>query len=488
MSDMLDDMPDDNLRKKLKGYSENPDDNLWEKIQSGMPRPEVSLGVKLSNYSEQPDDVVWKGIKRTLWVERSFVWIDRAGQLASLAALFLLLTIGAPWGKIYTVEELSASSKKSVEQQTIEPDKEEEVQLNKSVDTNNPQTKGTGQVSQEHLAKENSHLPKTKNVKGNYNAGFESSSSVSGNLSIEKNYDSYSVDGLNAMPQERFDRQTLVNPSQENQKLKVVSDLNSTSELTANNPDGSSAEVDTTTKINTYLEMVAKPENENVTVPAKEEKKKTKRAKGFYVLVMPTFGYQKIEPVKTDNILIESIQKVSAFSTNRLGIRAEFGIEKPVSPRLSAHVGVLYFQRKQTIAYSYRDTDKIIIEHSIEDSLVYTISTQKENATFEYELKNIGVIAGLNYTLKSKRFIHKFGVAAEVQRGLKPVNKEVNTGQRTYLFGDAYYRVIYPVSRRLDFMFQPTINYSLQLDQRLSAPFYVKPYGLGLNVGAYFHF
>jgi hypothetical protein len=79
-------------------------------------------------------------------------------------------------------------------------------------------------------------------------------------------------------------------------------------------------------------------------------------------------------------------------------------------------------------------------------------------------------------------------LAAELHKGLSTPNKEVNTGQRFYLFGDVFYRIAYPVNNKLDLMFQPTINYALQLDERINAPFYVKPYGLGLNFGVYYHF
>jgi hypothetical protein len=36
--------------------------------------------------------------------------------------------------------------------------------------------------------------------------------------------------------------------------------------------------------------------------------------------------------------------------------------------------------------------------------------------------------------------------------------------------------------------FQPTLNYSFYINQNLNAPFYVKPYGLGLNLGFTYNF
>jgi hypothetical protein len=46
----------------------------------------------------------------------------------------------------------------------------------------------------------------------------------------------------------------------------------------------------------------------------------------------------------------------------------------------------------------------------------------------------------------------------------------------------------YPSEGRLKAVFQPTLNYSFYINQNLNAPFYVKPYGLGLNVGVTYNF
>jgi hypothetical protein len=114
---------------------------------------------------------------------------------------------------------------------------------------------------------------------------------------------------------------------------------------------------------------------------------------------------------------------------------------------------------------------------------------KKQNSTFEYELKNIGVTTGISYTTKTGRLIHRIGFAAELQKSIRKSSEpEFVVKRNLYLFCDAYYRLVYPVSEHFDFMLQPTLNYSLKVDDRLNAPFYVKPYGLGVNFGAYIHF
>ena len=78
---------------------------------------------------------------------------------------------------------------------------------------------------------------------------------------------------------------------------------------------------------------------------------KKRNRPNIYFTIMPTLGYQRIEPNSQDNLIVESIDRVSAFSTDRLGVRAELGVEYPVKNRLNIFGGLVYFQRHQTIGY-----------------------------------------------------------------------------------------------------------------------------------------
>src|SRR6185436_17845651 len=76
------------------------------------------------------------------------------------------------------------------------------------------------------------------------------------------------------------------------------------------------------------------------TLKKEEEKQRKKRTNQrhrsftMYFTAMPTFGYQRIESNQTDNIIIESINRLPLISAKRLGIRVELGTEYPLTKRL----------------------------------------------------------------------------------------------------------------------------------------------------------
>ncbi len=203
---------------------------------------------------------------------------------------------------------------------------------------------------------------------------------------------------------------------------------------------------------------------------------------------MPTFGYQELDPVKNDNVLVQSLQKVSAFSLSRLGIRAEVGWEKKISKHFAVDAGMLYYQRKQTIGYNYIDPSKNNVVSSDSMPFVYITRPNQLTKTFEYELKNIGIHAGLNYEIRVDKFNHRVGIGAELHKGFTKSDIELPPSNNFYLFGNVYYRISYRLSDRVDFIVQPTFNYSFKVADQLNTPFYVQPYGLGLSFGAYVKF
>ena len=223
-----------------------------------------------------------------------------------------------------------------------------------------------------------------------------------------------------------------------------------------------------------------------------EHNDKPLRRTSLYFTAMPTLGYQRIEANPADNIIVESFQKVSNFSSKRLGVRAEFGAEYALTPRVRVFGGVLYYQRKQTINYVER-VNTGVKQHTSGDTLTLDPQFSLENKAFDYELKNIGVQLGVNYVLWKKKFLHVAGTGIEFHKALNKLSEAqklqgFSTNPSTYVFYNLYYRVQYPAEGRLKAIFQPTLNYSLFLNRNMNAPFYVKPYGLGLNLGLTYNF
>jgi len=113
--------------------------------------------------------------------------------------------------------------------------------------------------------------------------------------------------------------------------------------------------------------------------------------------------------------------------------------------------------------------------------------------SFEYELKNLGLQVGVSYELSRKILLQTLGTGFEFHVALNKLNSSPSTPEFTnnpsaYVFYNLYYRMQYPAEGRLRAVFQPTLNYSFYINQNVNAPFYVKPYGLGLNLGLTYNF
>jgi hypothetical protein len=231
-------------------------------------------------------------------------------------------------------------------------------------------------------------------------------------------------------------------------------------------------------------EKVSAEENETV---IKEKGRKHNRF-NIYFTIMPTFGYQRINSNSNDNIIIESIGRVSAFSTERLGVRAELGAEHPITDRLKVFGGLVYYQRKQTIDYTEKQVDNTNVSQGDGGDIIVEPEFIYVNKSFEYELQNLGFQVGLSYQLSKKVLLQTAGTGIEFHVALNKFHHPAQTAEFTnnpsaYVFYNLYYRIQYPTEGRLKAVLQPTLNYSFYINENFNAPFYVKPYGLGLNVG-----
>jgi hypothetical protein len=481
MKDMLD-IPDDDMRRKLQGYSEDPDDSVWSNIASRL-KEGVPLRDRLQTYAEEPDDFLWSSINSGVSAERSLLWLERAGRVVAVVA-FLMLIFPFVNNDRTTVDIANNSN---INDGHLE---------NEEIKTPNEGRTGTtltDHQAKNHHSRAHDNLTEPDATRPNLNNQNPSDGAdPNTTTTTTRRQRSGNSESTQTLKNDATRTANINLPGTPMSEEKNISDERKKTVLEGatltNDQQGLTTMVDSTAnELNEIPEKIAEEQKTAVKADQKE-KKKRKLPTGLYVLLMPTFGYQHITPVKDDNILIESIEKVSAFSTKRLGIRAEAGIERLLARKFSYHVGLLYYQRKQTINYIFRDPAYAQVERISSQGYVYQVTLPADSGTFEYELKNIGVVIGLNYTTKIRKFTHKVGIAGELHKSLNQVDNEVDTGQRYFAFADLYYRLSYPVSRRIDVMFQPTINYALQLDNRINAPFYVKPYGLGLNFGAYFHF
>jgi hypothetical protein len=232
----------------------------------------------------------------------------------------------------------------------------------------------------------------------------------------------------------------------------------------------------------------------------------------LFLTAMPVLGYQRIESNRTDNIFIESIQQEATFSHKRLGIRVELGMEYRLTKKLRLFGGLLYYQRHQTIEYIEKQLDSTTVASGPNGESIIEPQFSYPNKSVEYELKNAGFQIGFNYRLSKfksthdsetalssetiplprKKFLHLVGAGIEFQKSLSKTNALDQASGFTYPSGyaliNAYYRLQYPNEGRLKAILQPTLNYAFNINENPNAPFYVRPYGFGLNLGCTYDF
>jgi hypothetical protein len=488
MKDMLDDIPDENLRKRLENFREEPGPDLWKRISGEMHPDDSQVGERLGKYLDEPDDTVWYSIQSGLKLQK---FVDRMLATSNVIAVVSLLFLFFPWSP--NVDRVSLPPLASEKNTSLNSVADSALRKDVTPVPRNPQ-KESGMVKTdlrsqaETLAStirkdprsaitEVTEMLDTKENESGLstltNASLENLEIVRARAPVVANQ----IPNLDASPAVEVSTLDSValdsfeNPGQ----LDLRSDL---AEIASRETPDSSVE-----KSPDHAKNI-----QSSSVKIKEEVKKVRSGNyRIYSLVMPTFGYQQIKPVTTDDIFIHSIKKISAFSTKRLGIRAEAGLEKEVSERLTLSAGLFYYQRKQTIAYEYTASEQFTVTNTGGDSLKYDVQQPLMSSQFEYEVKNIGLTAGFAIGFHGNRFGQRVGMALELHRSLSSTSVEQPSDPRFYLFSNIYYRVSYKLSERFDAIVQPTFNYALQLDQRIAAPFYVKPYGLGLNVGVYYY-
>lgn len=238
------------------------------------------------------------------------------------------------------------------------------------------------------------------------------------------------------------------------------------------------------------LTAVKRNEVKNVEPQPETNLERKPNRSNIYFTIMPTLGYQRIEPNSQDNLIVESIDRVSAFSADRLGVRAELGVEYPVANRVNIFGGLVYFQRHQTIGYTEKTVGNTEIVEGPNGEVILEPEFTYEHRSFEYEVRNLGMQIGVSYQIAKRKFLQTLGTGVEFHLALNKFEDtpELTNSPSAYVFYNLYYRIQYPADTKLRAVVQPTLNYSFYINQNLDAPFYVKPYGLGLNIGFTYNF
>jgi hypothetical protein len=215
---------------------------------------------------------------------------------------------------------------------------------------------------------------------------------------------------------------------------------------------------------------------------ATEKRKHLRQGLTFYFSVMPQLSFQHVIPASQDGVVISDIYNQPIFSSGRLGINIEVGIQGKLANRLEYYGGLSIFQQHQTLEYAYQTTSDLTIESK--DDLNYTITPDNRIGVVNYAMLNMGANAGLLYHLRGKKLAHKIGAGLSYQYGSRKIASEVyDNSSSQYLFYQIFYRNELQLNTRLTFFIQPTFSQSIFVNQKLEAPFKVKPYRAGLGIG-----
>jgi len=214
----------------------------------------------------------------------------------------------------------------------------------------------------------------------------------------------------------------------------------------------------------------------------------------LYFQAMPTLTYARITTNKIDDEVVTKTEEPSLVSTNRLGYRLEVGAQYQWRERIQLTSGLLYFSTNQKIEYKTSSLSSFDINTGLENQN-FIASPEFDTLTqlYEYDLRNLGIQLGFNYKLGKGRLQHFIGSGVEFHKTLNNYATYGEGGElkapSMYSFINFRYRLEYPISDTFDFYFQPMVNYTLFVKQgNTSAPFYVKPYGVGLNFGITYQF
>ncbi|HKZ36453.1 MAG TPA: hypothetical protein VJ184_02305 [Chryseolinea sp.] len=388
------------------------------------------LGKRLEKYTEQPDDLVWSNIDAALRPRRTplwFTWVDGI----STATIIILFTL--VWNiKVNRVSPLLTHAPESFKPNRIEKELPRVPQQDITDEFTNEKARQKTAIpitKKSRFLKSNSETQITPFAGGEiYNRAFFDT--VASNYPIKSQF-----------------------PLENKVTDTIFIDL-------------------LTSKMDSFKTQEVAP----------KKRKRLGHGLTFYFNVTPQLSFQHVIPVSQDGVVITDIYNQPIFSSERLGINLEVGIQGKLARKLEYYGGLSVFQQHQTLKYEYQTTSDLNIE-SVDD-LNYTITPESRTGVINYAMLNMGANAGLLYHLRGKNLAHKVGVGLSYQYGSRKIASEVyDNSSSQYLFYQLFYRNELQLNTRLKFFIQPTFSQSIFVNQKLEAPFKVKPYRTGLGLG-----
>jgi hypothetical protein len=418
----------DRLEKRLRNYTENPDDELWNRISS------------TESHAYRP-----------IWV----AWTSRVGAAVALMA-FALLWIVQPEGS--HSEGLTAAL---TEKESFSNIKNSESSASPRLADTAPSNLTIKKLRHDNGKKENDYSRTSVPLTGKSNP----------TKSAQHTASTMFVTGGLAESSE------IISRKEQRNAIEQKGDVQENSEVD---------EIVTTFEKDSSDQLLPSSSVAEKSLTEKEEQKK-KRAIVGYASLAPMLSYQKVTPVKNDGIMIEQFGTKSIFSAGRLGINLEAGIQWLLSKRLEVYSGLSLYQQSQALSYSTQSNKNISVQ---QDNFAYSVMPANDEKQLHYSMLNAGIQTGMIYHIKGDKLAHKIGGGLSYQYGLQKAGDggAYNNSSSQYLFYQVFYRNEFSVTSSLKIFVQPFYVRSFFAKEKLVAPFTLKPSRAGLSFGVIYRF
>ena len=220
-------------------------------------------------------------------------------------------------------------------------------------------------------------------------------------------------------------------------------------------------------------------------LPPRPKKKKSRLT--FYSMVSPSLSFHHVIPDSRDGVVVEKVKSPGVISLKRFGYSIETGIQGQIGKRFQYLAGLSYYHQSQRLEYE-ETRDGVIVESG--DEMDFVIKPKTTSRSFDYSMRNIGVQAGILYTLKSRGLMHKTGVIIQYQQGLMQANDDVayDNSSSNYLNYQLFYRLEYKLRSGISLFVQPAYTHSIVANEQMNAPFKLKQSRAGLGIGIVYGF
>lgn len=414
------------------------------------------LEKRLQGYSEEPDELVWQNIDNALRPTRTSLWIPWIGGTGTVAGIILMALL---W-------QMDSSQNDDRRIYETAEETRELTDLEKK-------SEATGSEIQQQKMTPPTKVLNDKTVDDQKNK-----------LSDDQQGDTY------VTRYDKISRNLNGNVIRNERSSEPMLEPIATSAEADNDIENAHVPVeDNTEKGNDSFQVAVAKGKDSTEVreeSPKSEKRMPKRGLSFYTTLTPQLSFQRVIPAGNDGVVISDFYNPSIISSERFGFGIELGIQAHLSKHWEYYGGLSYYQQRQALQYASL-TDRISLEAS--PGKGYIVTPQSDKATVQYSMRNWGANVGLLYNLQGKKLAHKVGGGLSYQKGFnKQISEKYDNSESSYLFYTVFYRNEVRLSAKLRIYVQPTFMHSLYTKETIDAPFKLKPYRAGIGFGVLYDF